>query len=156
MNKVILMGRLTKDPDISYTTSNGNQMAIARYTLAVDRRFKRDGEQTADFIRCVAFGRSGEFAETYFHRGTKIVAEGRIQTGSYQDKEGRTVYTTDVVVENQEFAESKAASERNINNSMPMPDETTGANVTGNVPSSNDGFMNIPDNIDNSELPFNF
>ena len=156
MNKVILMGRLTKDPDISYTTSNGNQMAIARYTLAVDRRFKRDGEQTADFIRCVAFGRSGEFAEKYFHRGTKIVAEGRIQTGSYQDKEGRTVYTTDVVVENQEFAESKAASERNINNSMPMPDEPANANVTGNVPSSNDGFMNIPDNIDNSELPFNF
>ena len=138
MNKVILMGRLTKDPDISYTTSNGNQMAIARYTLAVDRRFKRDGEQTADFIRCVAFGRSGEFAEKYFHRGTKIV------------------YTTDVVVENQEFAESKAASERNINNSMPMPDEPASANVTGNVPSSNDGFMNIPDNIDNSELPFNF
>ena len=156
MNKVILMGRLTRDPDISYTTSNGNQMAIARYTLAVDRRFKRDGEQTADFIRCVTFGKNGEFAEKYLKQGIKIVVEGRIQTGSYQDKEGRTVYTTDVVVENQEFAESKAASERNINNSMPMPDEPASANVTGNVPSSNDGFMNIPDNIDNSELPFNF
>ena len=156
MNKVILMGRLTRDPEVRYSTSGDSQLAIARYTLAVDRRFIRDGEQTADFIRCVAFGRSGEFAEKYFHQGTKIVAEGRIQTGSYQDKEGRTVYTTDVVVENQEFAESKAASERNINNSMPMPDEPASANVTGNVPSSNDGFMNIPDNIDNLELPFNF
>ena len=156
MNKIILMGRLTRDPEVRYSTSGDSQLAIARYTLAVDRRFRRDGEQTADFIRCVAFGRSGEFAEKYFHQGTKIVAEGRIQTGSYQDKEGRTVYTTDVVVENQEFAESKAASERNINNSMPMPDEPASANVTGNVPSSNDGFMNIPDNIDNSELPFNF
>lgn len=149
MNKVILMGRLTKDPDISYTTSNGNQMAIARYTLAVDRRFKRDGEQTADFIRCVAFGRSGEFAEKYFHRGTKIVAEGRIQTGSYQDKEGRTVYTTDVVVENQEFAESKAASENNAG-FAPQP-----AAAAPTAPAG-DGFMNIPDNIDDSELPFNF
>lgn len=156
MNKVILMGRLTRDPEVRYSTSGDSQLAIARYTLAVDRRFRRDGEQTADFIRCVAFGRSGEFAEKYFHQGTKIVAEGRIQTGSYQDKDGKTVYTTEVVVENQEFAESKAASERNINNSMPMPDEPANANVTGNVPSSNDGFMNIPDNIDNSELPFNF
>lgn len=149
MNKVILMGRLTKDPDISYTTSNGNQMAIARYTLAVDRRFKRDGEQTADFIRCVAFGRSGEFAEKYFHRGTKIVAEGRIQTGSYQDKDGKTVYTTEVVVENQEFAESKAASENNAG-FAPQP-----AAAAPTAPAG-DGFMNIPDNIDDSELPFNF
>ena len=83
MNKVILMGRLTRDPEVRYSTSGDNQLAIARYTLAVDRRFRRDGEQTADFIRCVAFGRSGEFAEKYFHQGTKIVAEGRIQTGSY-------------------------------------------------------------------------
>ena len=111
MNKVILMGRLTRDPEVRYSTSGDGQLAIARYTLAVDRRFKRDGEQSADFIRCVAFGRSGEFAEKYFHQGTKIVAEGRIQTGSYQDKDGKTVYTTEVVVENQEFAESKAASD---------------------------------------------
>ena len=83
MNKVILMGRLTRDPEVRYSTSGNNQLAIARYTLAVDRRFKRDGDQSADFIRCVAFGRSGEFAEKYFHQGTKIVAEGRIQTGSY-------------------------------------------------------------------------
>ena len=113
MNKVILMGRLTRDPEVRYSTSGDSQLAIARYTLAVDRRFKRDGEQTADFIRCVAFGRSGEFAEKYFHQGTKIVAEGRIQTGSYQDKDGKTVYTTEVVVENQEFAESKATSDNN-------------------------------------------
>ena len=99
MNKVILMGRLTRDPEVRYSTSGDNQLAIARYTLAVDRRFKRDGDQSADFIRCVAFGRSGEFAEKYFHQGTKIVAEGRIQTGSYQDKDGKTVYTTEVVVE---------------------------------------------------------
>ena len=144
MNKVILMGRLTRDPEVRYSTQGDNQLAIARYTLAVDRRFKRDGDsQTADFIRCVAFGRSGEFAEKYFHQGTKIVAEGRIQTGSYQDKDGKTVYTTEVVVENQEFAESKAASGNNSGPAQPeIPD--------------GDGFMNIPDSADDSGLPFNF
>ena len=142
MNKVILIGRLTRDPEVRYSTSGDNQLAIARYTLAVDRRFKRDGEQTADFIRCVAFGRSGEFAEKYFHQGTKIVAEGRIQTGSYQDKDGKTVYTTEVVVENQEFAESKAASDNNAG--------------VAYASDSADGFMNIPDNADDSGLPFNF
>ena len=137
MNKVILMGRLTRDPEVRYSTSGDNQLAIARYTLAVDRRFRRDGEQTADFIRCVAFGRSGEFAEKYFHQGTKIVAEGRIQTGSYQDKDGKTVYTTEVVVDNNAgFAQAPAAS---------APTATAG-----------DGFMNIPDNVDDSGLPFNF
>ena len=120
-------------------------MAVARYTLAVDRRFKRDGEQTADFIQCVAFGRSGEFAEKYFHKGTKVVVEGRIQTGSYE-KDGQRVYTTDVVVEQQEFAESKNASDSNSSyqqSSSPAPSSAVG-----------DGFMNIPDGLD-EELPFN-
>ena len=145
MNKVILVGRLTRDPEVRYSTSGDGQLAIARYTLAVDRRFRRDGEQTADFIRCVAFGRSGEFAEKYFHQGTKIVAEGRIQTGSYTNKDGQKVYTTDVVVEDQEFAESKSAqSESGFQSaSRPQPSAAIG-----------DGFMNIPDGID-EELPFN-
>ena len=113
MNKVILMGRLTRDPEVRYSQGE-SATAVARYTLAVDRRFNRNNEDnSADFIQCVAFGRAGEFAEKYFHQGTKIVAEGRIQTGSYQDKDGKTVYTTEVVVENQEFAESKAASDNN-------------------------------------------
>lgn len=146
MNKVILMGRLTRDPEVRY--SQGEQAtAIARYTLAVDRRFKRDGDQqTADFINCVAFGRSGEFAEKYFHKGTKIVVTGRIQTGSYTNQEGQKVYTTDVVVEEQEFAESKAASEGQGGfqpAGRPEPSAAVG-----------DGFMNIPDGID-EELPFN-
>ena len=112
MNKVILMGRLTRDPEVRY--SQGEQAtAIARYTLAVDRRFKRDGDQTADFIGCVAFGKSAEFAERYLHKGTKIVATGRIQTGSYVNKDGVKVYTTDVVVEDQEFAESKNSAASN-------------------------------------------
>ena len=146
MNKVILMGRLTRDPEVRY--SQGEQaMAIARYTLAVDRRFKRDGDQqTADFINCVAFGRSGEFAEKYFHKGTKLVVTGRIQTGSYTNQEGQKVYTTDVVVEEQEFAESKSASEGQGGfqpAGRPQPSAAVG-----------DGFMNIPDGID-EELPFN-
>lgn len=141
MNKVVLMGRLTRDPEVRYSTSGDSQLAIARYTLAVDRRFKKDGEATADFIRCVAFGKNGEFAEKYLHQGTKVVIEGRIQTGSYQDKDGKTVYTTEVVVENQEFAESKRVSEENGVNPPPV---------------DSDGFMTIPDNVDDSGLPFNF
>lgn len=109
MNKVILMGRLTRDPEIRYA-QNGDQMAIARFTLAVDRRFKRDGENTADFISCVAFGRTAEFLERYVRQGTKLCLEGRIQTGSYVRQDGTKVYTTEVVVENAEFAESKAAA----------------------------------------------
>jgi len=111
MNKVILMGRLTRDPEVRYS-SGDSSMAIARYTLAVDRRFRRngDGEQTADFIGCVAFGKSAEFAERYFRQGLKIVVTGRIQTGSYTNRDGQKIYTTDVVVEDQEFAESKNAS----------------------------------------------
>ena len=144
MNKVILMGRLTRDPEVRYSAGE-NALAIARYTLAVDRRFRRDGEANADFINCVAFGRNGEFAEKYLHKGTKILAEGRIQTGSYTNKDGVKVYTTEVVVENQEFAESKNAQGNggyaNAGQSAspaPMP--------------ADDGFMNIPDGIE--ELPF--
>ena len=110
MNQVVLMGRLTRDPEVRYSGGESS-MAIARYTLAVDRRFKRDGEPTADFINCVSFGKTAEFAERYFRKGIKIAVNGRIQTGSYTNKEGVKVYTTEVVVENQEFCESKAASD---------------------------------------------
>ena len=116
MNKVILMGRLTRDPDVRYSQNADGSMAVARYTLAVDRRRARNNdnnEQSADFISCVAFGRAGEFAEKYLHQGTKLVVTGRIQTGSYTNKDGQRVYTTDVVVEEQEFAESKAAASSN-------------------------------------------
>ena len=141
MNKVILIGRLTRDPEVRYTQGD-NAMAIARYSLAVDRRFKKDGdEQTADFINCIAFGKAGEFAEKYFRKGTKIAVVGRIQTGSYTNKDGQKVYTTDVVVEEQEFAESKNSS--SSDNNQPAP-----AN-------KNTDFMSIPDEIEDSELPFN-
>ena len=148
MNKVILMGRLTRDPEIRYA-NNENNTCIANYTLAVDRRFKRQGdEQTADFIRCVAMGRGGEFAENYLHQGTKIVVEGRIQTGSYTNKDGQRVYTTDVMVESQEFAESKAAAaQNNTGESSSAPTRPNPAQAAG------DGFMNIPDAIE-EELPF--
>lgn len=145
MNKVILMGRLTRDPEVRYSQGE-NPMAIARYTLAVDRRFSRNNDdQSADFIGCVAFGRSGEFAEKYFRKGIKVLVTGRIQTGSYTNKDGVKVYTTDVVVEDQEFAESKnsSAGESSFSGgSAPAP------------AAAGDGFMNIPDGID-EELPFN-
>lgn len=137
MNKCILMGRLVKDPDIRYSQGQ-KSMAIARYTLAVDRAVKKDREQTADFISCVAFDKNGEFAEKYLHKGTKIAIEGRIQTGSYTDKEGRKVYTTDIVVEHHEFCESRNASGASSNNAP-------GA----------DGFVSIPDNVEDEALPFN-
>ena len=148
MNKVILMGRLTRDPDIRYSQGE-NAMAIARYTLAVDRRFKRDAsgqEQAADFISCVAFGKTAEFAERYLRQGTKLVVEGRIQTGSYTNKDGQKVYTTDVVVENCEFAESKnsASDGGSYASSRPEP-----------VNAAGDGFMNIPDGVEDEGLPFN-
>lgn len=144
MNKVILMGRLTRDPDVRYSAGESGT-SVARYTLAVDRRFnKRDGEATADFISCVAFGRSAEFAEKYFHQGLKVVVTGRIQTGSYTNRDGNKVYTTDVAVEEQEFAESKAAAGQGENSrSEQKPEPQVDAN----------GFMNIPDGID-EELPF--
>lgn len=144
MNKVILCGRLTRDPEVRYSQGK-NQTAIARYTLAVDRRYKRQGdEQTADFISCVVFGRGAEFAENYLRQGTKIIAEGRIQTGSYTNKDGNKVYTTDVVVENQEFAESKAAAAKNNGGDAPTKPQAS---------ASEDGFMNIPDGLE-EELPF--
>ena len=152
MNKVILMGRLTRDPEIRYSQGN-DQMAIARYTLAVDRRFNRNGDQTADFINCVAFGRSAEFAEKYLKQGTKIVATGRIQTGSYTNKDGNKVYTTDVVIEDQEFAESKASSD-SYAASHPRTEAAPAPSMPSPSAASADGFMNIPDGID-EELPFN-
>ncbi|WP_029232252.1 single-stranded DNA-binding protein [Butyrivibrio sp. VCB2006] len=151
MNKVILMGRLTKDPDVRYSQGE-TASCVARYTLAVDRRFaRRDSQdaQTADFIGIVAFGKSGEFAEKYFRKGTKVIVTGRIQTGSYTNKDGVKVYTTDVVAEDQEFAESKnssATSGGNFASSMPASEPAPSA--------AGDGFMNIPDGID-EELPFN-
>ncbi|MBQ4524172.1 MAG: single-stranded DNA-binding protein [Lachnospiraceae bacterium] len=147
MNKVILMGRLTRDPEVRYSQGE-NAMAIARYTLAVDRRFaKRDGsnEQTADFIGCVAFGKNAEFAEKYLKQGTKIAITGRIQTGSYTNKDGVKVYTTDVVVEEQEFAESKAAGNGGDYQAAGRPAPSAAAG---------DGFISIPNGIED-ELPFN-
>lgn len=147
MNRVILMGRLTRDPEVRYSQGD-NSMAIARYTLAVDRRFSRNNNdgQNADFISCVAFGKSGEFAERYLRKGTKIAVSGRIQTGSYTNKDGVKVYTTEVVVEDQEFAESKnsAGSDGGYAGSVGRPEPAA----------PGDGFMNIPDGID-EELPFN-
>ncbi len=139
MNKVILMGRLCADPEVRYA-QNQNQTAVARYRLAVDRRFKREGEQTADFIGCVAFGKAAEFAEKYLRQGTKIAITGRIQTGSYTNRDGQKIYTTDVVVEEQEFAESKSARAGNGGAAPQAADP--------------DGFMSLPDGID-EELPFN-
>ena len=148
MNKVILMGRLTRDPDVKYTAGD-NPMAIARYTLAVDRRFKKENEATADFISCVAFSRAAEFAERYFRQGIRIVVSGRIQTGSYTNREGNKVYTTDVVVEEQKFAESKNNTAGNNN----AQDNTAAGQQIGNTTVDADGFMNIPDGIE-EELPF--
>lgn len=147
MNKVVLMGRLTRDPEVRYSQGDSS-LAIARYTLAVDRRFKRDGdEQTADFINCVSFGKSAEFAEKYYHKGIKIAVSGRIQTGSYTNKDGVKVYTTEVVVEEQEFAESKNAQGSSQGNGFGYGD--------GPAPSgASDGFINVPEGID-SEIPFN-
>ena len=138
MNKTVLMGRLTADPQVRYSQGD-NATAVARYTLAVNRKFKKDGEPTADFIPCVVFGKSAEFTEKYFRKGMQVAISGRIQTGSYTNKDGNKIYTTDVVVEEQEFAESKAASQNN---------------GSGSTPVSSDGFLNIPDGVD-TQLPFN-
>lgn len=136
MNRVILTGRLCADPEVRYS-SGDNQMAIARYRLAVDRKYKKDGEQSADFINCITFGKNGEFAEKYLHKGMKIAVEGRVQTGSYE-KDGRKVYTTDIVVENHEFCESKKLGE---------PAQATGDGY------SDEGFMPIPGDTQ-EQLPF--
>ena len=138
MNRVIEIGRLTKDPEIRYS-QGANTTCIARYTLAVDRKFKQEGQPTADFIKCIAFGKLGEFAEKYLRQGIKIAITGRIQTGSYTNKDGQKVYTTDVVVEEQKVCESKSNNRQNAG---------------GNNQQSNDGVMNISDGVDN-ELPFN-
>ena len=144
MNKVILVGRLTRDPEVR-RPQNDSQAAVARYTLAVDRKFKRDNEPTADFIPCVGFGRLAEFAEKYFRQGMRVSASGRIQTGSYTNKDGVRVYTTEVIVEEQEFAESRAESEANRSGQQPTkPEEKVDEN----------GFMNIPEGLE-EELPFN-
>ena len=141
MNKVILMGRLTRNPEIRYS-SGQNSIAVGRFNLAVDRRFKKEGEeQEADFISCVAFGKIAEFLDKYTRQGTKLVIEGRIQTGSYTNKDGNKVYTTDIVVENAEFAESKK-SEASAQNGRPSPADA-------------DGFIPIPDGIEDEGLPFN-
>ena len=137
MNKVIMIGRLVKDPDIRYS-QGANATCVARYTLAVDRKFKQEGQPTADFINCIAFGKLGEFAEKYLHKGVKIVVTGRIQTGSYTNKDGQKVYTTDVVVEEQEFCESKSQS-----NNQPQPAQ-----------SNDNSWLNIPDGVGYS-LPCN-
>ena len=138
MNKVIEIGRLTKDPEIRYS-QGANTTCVARYTLAVDRKFKQEGQPTADFIKCIAFGKLGEFAEKYLHKGIKIAVTGRIQTGSYKNKDGNTVYTTDVVVEEQEFCESKSINQSQ-GNDRPQ--------------TSSDDFMSIPDGVEDG-LPFN-
>ena len=150
MNKVILMGRLTGDPEVRYGTGERN-MAAGRYTLAVNRRYQRNGEQQADFIRCVAFDKAAEFAEKYFRKGMRVCVTGRIRTGSYTNREGQRVYTTEVIVEDQEFADSKNASSGGDNGgygyqptSRPAPSSAIG-----------DGFMNIPDGVEDEGLPFN-
>ena len=145
MNKVIEIGRLTKDPEIRYS-QGANTTCVARYTLAVDRKFKQEGQPTADFINCIAFGKLGEFAEKYLRQGIKIAVTGRIQTGSYTNKDGNKVYTTDVVVEECEFAESK-----NANGSSPsQPASNMSAPAM-----AGDGFMNLPLGVEDEGLPFN-
>lgn len=142
MNKVILCGRLVRDPEVRYTQS-ANPMAVAKFTLAVDRKNKKDGEQqTADFINCIAFGKTAEVIEKYVSKGTKIAVVGHIQTGSYTNKDGQKVYTTDVVIDELEFCESRSSQQSNDNVSRPAP-QTNG-----------DGFMDIPDDMDDSGLPF--
>ena len=153
-NKVFLIGRLTKDPEIRYSQTG---TAVARYTLAVNRRFSKDGEQSADFINCIAFSKSAEFAEKYLHRGTKIAIIGRIQTGSYTNKNGATVYTTDVVIEEQEFAESKAAAQNaGVVQFQPQAEQpqTQPQEQTNN--SDPNDFITIPiDEFEDDGLPFN-
>ena len=139
MNCVQLVGRLTADPEISMANSG---TTIAKFSLAVDRRFKKEGEPTADFLRCVAFSKTAEFFEKYVHKGNKIGIIGRIQTGSYKNKDGQTVYTTDIMVESAEFVESKAAAQQNQDGGQTQ------------TPGADGGFMNIPDDIA-EELPFN-
>ncbi|SQB04470.1 single-strand binding protein [Enterocloster clostridioformis] len=154
MNRVILMGRLTRDPEVRYSQGE-RSMAIARYTLAVDRRGRRNQDssaeqQTADFINCVAFDRAAEFAEKYFRQGMRVLVSGRIQTGSYVNKEGQKVYTTEVILDDQEFADSKGAASEMGGYAQAAPSQRP-------APTSaiGDGFMNIPDGVEDEGLPFN-
>lgn len=146
MNKVVLVGRLTRDPKVRYSQGD-NVTAVARYTLAVDRRFKRDNEPTADFIPCITFGQAAEFVEKYFRQGMRVSVSGRIRTGSYINRENRKVYYTEVVIEEQEFAESRRESEPN----KPTPRQQERPETTPDI--DENGFMNIPEGI-NEELPF--
>jgi len=151
MNRVILMGRLVRDPEIRYSQGE-NSLAVARYTLAVDRRGRRnqnDGQPTADFIRCVSFGQRAEFAEKYMHQGMRMLVSGSIQTGSYQNKDGQTVYTTDIIVDDQEFADSKGQG----SGSSSYPKESSGP-FMGGSDSLSEGFMSIPDGVEDEGLPF--
>lgn len=141
MNHVVLIGRLVRDPEIRYSQGE-KPMAVAKYTLAVDRRYKKEGEQTADFIRCISFGKNAEFAEKYMTQGRKFAVEGSIQTGSYQNKDGQTVYTTDVIVNGQDFCDSKPASSGNSGN-------------YAGAATDYEGFMSIPDGVEDEGLPFN-
>lgn len=143
MNKVILMGRLTRDPEVRY--GQANNTAVCRYSIAVDRRFKRDGEPDADFFNCTVFGKGAEFAEKYLKKGTKVVVSGRIQQDNYTNKNGEKVYSVQVIVEEQEFAESKNASSGDSFGS--------GSSFAGSAPAAGDGFMNIPDEVEDT-LPF--
>ena len=149
MNKVILMGRLTRDPEVRYSQGE-RPVAVARYTLAVNRTFKRAGEPDADFINCVTFGRSAEFAEKYFRQGMRVLVSGRLQTGSYVNKEGQKVYTTEVILDDQEFADSKGAASEMGGYAQAAPSQRP-------APTSaiGDGFMNIPDGVEDEGLPFN-
>ena len=151
MNNWIGSGRLTAEPKVTY--GQGENSGVARFSLAVERRFKRDGQPSADFINCVAFGKSAEFVSKYLHKGTKIIASGRIQTGNYTNRDGQKVYTTDVVVEQMEFAESKAASQQNAPQSAPT---SAPQSVPTSTPTSapQDDFMDIPDGLDGDQLPF--
>lgn len=148
MNRVILCGRLTRDPEVRYSQGEP-PMAIARYALAVDRRGKKqEGQQSADFINCVAFKGNGEFAEKYFRQGMRVLVSGRIQTGNYTNKEGIKVYTTDIVVEDQEFADSKGVASGESSGYQPTSRPTPSS-------AGGDGFMNIPDGVEDEGLPFN-
>ena len=153
MNKVILMGRLTRDPEVRYS-QGANQTAIARFSVAVDRRFKRDGEPTADFFNCTSFGRQAEFVERYLHKGTKVVLSGRVQNDNYTNKEGQMVYSVQIMVEDIEFAESKNAAGGNEGGYNNGGGFGGGQNSAPAPSGAGDGFMNIPDGID-EELPFN-
>lgn len=141
MNKVILMGRLARDPDVRYSGNGDKRLCVSRYTLAVNRRMVKENEQNADFISCVAFGKAGEFTEKYFRKGMRVVISGRIQTGSYTNRDGQRVFTTDVVVEDQEFAESKSSG-----HAQEGPDDSE---------HRNDDFVSIPEDINDESLPFN-